>query len=94
MAWHRGYKRKTPTHTSTEVKDRWNARHYDQIQFRTGTGGREAIQAMAELRGKSMAEYLRGLVIADAHEAGKDDISAILGGGGNLLKFLADCCKN
>lgn len=76
------------THTSTEVKDRWNRDHYDQVHFRTGIGGREAIAAMAELRGMSIAEYLRHLVISDAAEAGKTEISAILGGGGGVLKSL------
>lgn len=70
------------TVTSCEVKDRWNRNHYDQILIRTGKGGREAIQIMAELRGKSVSEYLRGLVIEDAKRNGaNDDISAILGGG-------------
>jgi len=70
------------THTSCEVKDRYNRKNYDQILIRTGKGGREAIQIMAELRGKSVSEYLRGLVIEDAKRNGANgDISAILGGG-------------
>lgn len=70
------------TVTSSEVKDRWNRNHYDQILFRTGNGGRLAIDRMAEVRGMSRAEYLRHLVIEDAKKAGYGDISAILGGGG------------
>lgn len=78
------------TKTSCEVKDRWNREHYDSVQFRTGNGGREAIRAMAAYRGMSMAEYLRHLVIADAQNAGKGDISAILGGGGNVNEWLME----
>lgn len=70
------------TTTSTEVKDRWNREHYDKVTFRTGLGGSAAIRAMAEYHGMSMAEYLRHLVIADAIQAEKPEISAILGGGG------------
>lgn len=70
------------THTSSAVKDRWNRNHYDQITIRTAIGGREAIQAMADLRGLSMAAYIRHLVIADAEHLGKPGISGVLGGGG------------
>ena len=69
------------TFTSCEVKDRWNRNHYDKITFRTGKGGAQAIKAMAEWHGLSMAEYLRHLVIADAQQSEKHEISAILGGG-------------
>ena len=76
------------THTSCEVKDRYNRKNYDQILIRTGKGGREAIQIMAELRGKSVSEYLRGLVIEDAKRNGANgDISAILGGGGDIKEL-------
>lgn len=78
------------TTTSSEVKDRWNREHYDQIMFRTGNGGRAAIQAMAAYHGLSVSEYLRHLVIADAQQAEKPEISAILGGGGDLTSFIAD----
>lgn len=67
--------------TSYECKDRWNREHYDQIAFRTGIGGKEAVKHMAAQRGMSVAEYLRHLVIADAQNLGKYEISAILGGG-------------
>ena len=73
------------TTTSTEVKDRWNRNHYDQILIRTAKGGREAIQVIAAANGKSVSEYIRGLIIADAardRKLANVDISAILGGGG------------
>lgn len=89
--WDPNYKRKSKTYTSNEVKDRWNREHYDKVTFRTGNGGRAAIQAMAAYHGMSMAEYLRHLVIADAERAEKPEISAILGGGGDLNGFIAAC---
>lgn len=79
------------TYTSSEVKDRWNREHYEQVLFRVGIGGKAAIKAVAELRGCSVAEYIRGLIIADAKNLGNGDISAILGGGGELTEFLKDC---
>lgn len=79
--WNPNYKRKSKTYTSSEVKDRYNRKHYEQVGFRVGIGGKEAIKVMADLRGMSLAEYIRHLVIADAQSAGKGDISALLGGG-------------
>lgn len=79
------------TVTSCEVKDRWNREHYDQIQFRTGNGGREAIQTMAAMHGLSVAAYIRHLVIEDAKATGNGDISAILGGGGELKQWVEAC---
>lgn len=83
--WNPNYKRKSKTYTSPEVKDRWNRKHYDQITIRCGIGGRKLIQDAAAAHGMSMAEYLRHLVIADNPE--NADISAILGGGGNLIGY-------
>ena len=70
------------THTSCTVKDRYNRKHYEQIILRTACGGREAIQKQAQLRGLSVAAYLRHLIIIDGEKLGNDGISAILGGGG------------
>lgn len=84
------------TVTSCEVKDRWNRNHYDQVLIRTAKGGREAIRVLAAAKGKSVSEYIRGLIIADAarDERFKNaDISAFLGGGGvtniNALRAAA-----
>lgn len=85
------------TKTSSEVKDRYNRKHYEQLTIRTAHGGRAAIQELAELHGMSMTQYIRHLVIADGQKLGKDDISAILGGGGagaeKYCGFLADTCR-
>lgn len=89
------------THTSSEVKDRYNRKHYEQIIVRTANGGRQAIQELAELHGLSVTAYIRHLVIADGERCGKRDISAILGGGGQeqtstveILPQLSESCTN
>lgn len=69
--------------TSSQVKARYNRKAYDQISFRAGKGSLQAVHDMAELRGLSVAAYIKHLIIADAESAGKGDISRILGGGGN-----------
>ncbi len=85
------------TKTSSEVKDRYNRKHYEQLTIRTAHGGRAAIQELAALHGMSMTQYIRHLVIADGQKCGKADISAILGGGGRGAElycgFLADTCR-
>lgn len=81
------------TKTSCEVKDRWNRSHYDQIAFRCGIGGKAAVNALAQKRGMSTAEYLRHLIIRDAlKDAPDSDIQAILGGGGGTksLEILGE----
>lgn len=82
--WNPAYKRISKTVTKPEVKDRYNRKHYDQIAFRAGKGSLEAVKLMAELRGMSVAAYMRHLIIKDCNEAGKAELSAILGGGGGL----------
>ena len=93
MSWNPNYIRKSKTTTSSEVKDRYNAKAYDQIIFRCGKGGREAIKAIAATRGMSLAEYLRHLIIEDCKNHGNDGISPILGGGGELGRFLSSIIK-
>ena len=44
--------------TSSVVKDRYNAKAYDQIQFRVKKGRKEVIQAHAENQGESMAAFI------------------------------------
>ncbi len=44
--------------TSSTVKDRYNAKAYDQIQFRVKKGQREVIQAHADSQGESMAAFI------------------------------------
>lgn len=75
------------TYTSSEVKSRYNRKHYDQITFRCGKGGLQAVKALADSTGMSLAAYLRHLIIADAEKHGNHDISAILGGE-DITEFL------
>lgn len=70
--------------TSSQVKARYNRKNYDQISFRAGKGALQAVHDMAELRGMTVAGYLKHLIIADAESAGNGEISRILGGGGEL----------
>lgn len=87
--WNPNYKRKSKTYTSSQVKVRYNRSHYDSITFRAGKGSNEAINQLAELRGMSKAEYIRHLIIADAKSLEKPELSAIVGGGGNLIALAA-----
>lgn len=77
------------THTSWEVKERYNRRHYEQVIVRTAQGGRAAIQELAAMHGLSVSAYIRHLVIADAIAHGKPDISGIIGGGGRGAEYFS-----
>ena len=59
--------------TSSTVKDRYNAKAYDQIQFRVKKGQREVIQAHADSQGESMAAFItpaiRGTMERDAQKS-------------------------
>lgn len=86
------------TYTSSEVKDRWNREHYEQVIFRVSIGGKDVLRRLAEEAGLSVAAYIKHLVIKDAQERGNGDISAIIGGGGNLIgyegyKQLLEACE-
>jgi hypothetical protein len=83
--WNPNYIRKSKTKTSSQVKARYNRKNYDQITIRAGKGSLQAVHLMAELRGMSVAAYIRHLIIKDCEEAAKPELSAILGGGGDLI---------
>lgn len=78
------------THTSSAVKDRYNRKHYEQVNFRVAQGGRAALQELAELHGLSVNAYVRHLIIADGKKLGKPEISAILGGGVKEQSSIAE----
>lgn len=46
------------TRTSSEVKDRYNAKVYDEIKVRVPKGQKEAIQAHAETHGESVNGFI------------------------------------
>ena len=76
-------KRNKPMHrttTSAEVKNRWNAAHYDRIVITVPAGARDEIKAAAAAHGLSVAAYIRMLVIHDT--AKNPDSTRILRGGG------------
>ena len=72
------------THTSCEVKDRWNRKHYDRMAVIIPKGSRDEINAAARARGMSTSAYIRALLIRDMQANG--DISTNLAGGG-----VAEC---
>lgn len=51
--------------TSTTVKNRYNAKAYDQIPLRVKKGVKEVIQARAEKLGKSVNGYIVELIEED-----------------------------
>lgn len=67
------------TYTSAEVKNRWNAQHYDRIVINVPQGGRDELQAMAAAAGMTVSAYVRALVIRDAAARG-EQLPAIGGG--------------
>lgn len=71
---------KRKTFTSTEVKNRWNAKTYDDIKVRVYKGGRDVLHAIAEEKGYSLNAYIQHLIIADNPEY--PDLSGVIGGGG------------
>ncbi len=44
--------------TSSTVKDKWNAKTYDEIKVRVSKGQKEAIQAHAEAKGESLNGFI------------------------------------
>ena len=53
--------------TSSAVKDRWNAKNYDEIKLRVSKGQKEVIQSHAEAQGESVNGFV-GRAIAEAME--------------------------
>ena len=54
--------------TSTEVKNRWNAKAYDQLLIRVKKGDKEIIKAFAEQNGESLNGYIVRLIEEDMQE--------------------------
>lgn len=57
-----GKTRKTKTYTSTEVKKRWNDKHYDSISLRLPKGSKELIKAKANEQGLSINAFIIGII--------------------------------
>lgn len=68
-------------YTSTEVKARYNEKHYDQMSIVVPKGSRELIKEHANSMGLSVSEYIRHLIAADA----PDCLVCDLGGGGGYI---------
>jgi len=50
--------KKRKTHTSSAVKDRYNAKAYDEIKIRVKKGEKDIIKADAQRLGKSVNKYI------------------------------------
>lgn len=77
-------KEKRKTHTSTEVKRRWNAKHYDHMSVDVPKGAGELIRQLASKSGMSVAAYIRHLIREDALRHNENALVALLGGGGSI----------
>ena len=55
--------------TSTAVKNRYNAKAYDQIPLRVKKGEKEIIQKRAEKLGKSVNSYITDLIAEDLNNS-------------------------
>lgn len=75
-------KKKRKTYTSPEVKNRWNAKHYDKLTVICKKGGAEAIKSLAKEKGMSMSGYIVWLIRQDALKSAREDVAEVLGGGG------------
>ena len=54
--------------TSTEVKNRYNRKAYDQLLVRVKKGDKEIIKAFAEQNGESLNKYVNRLIEEDMHK--------------------------
>lgn len=75
------------TYTSPEVKNRWNAEHYDRIVISVPKGARAEVQQRAAAQGQSVAAYIRALILRDCAENGAN--TPLLGGGGVAERWEA-----
>lgn len=82
------------THTSTEVKDRYNRKAYDSLILRTRKGGRMIVQAYATAKGYSVNGYIQHLIIADMRADGIQNAEELIGGKGSGADFVAELMKN
>lgn len=62
--------------TSSAVKDRYNAKAYDEMKVRVVKGNKERIQAHAEAQGESLNAFISRAII----ETIQRDAAAIQGG--------------
>ena len=85
--------KKRKTYTSPEVKNRWNAAHYDRVQLNLPKGGAAELKALAAAQGLTVSAYIRKLIIHDSAE-NPESTQSIRGGGyeENWIKALERMC--
>lgn len=70
------------SYTSTEVKARWNAAHYDRLSIVLPKGSNELLKQYANEQGMSVSEYIRHLIAQDAPQCLTYPMDG--GGGANI----------
>ena len=63
--------------TSSAVKNRYNAKAYDQLPIRVPKGMREVYKACAEARGKSLNAFVVDLIDADMERNASPELIAL-----------------
>ena len=63
--------------TSYAVKNRWNAKAYDNISVRLPKGSGEEVKALAESRGMSQAQLIRMALLAYCTEEERTKLVAL-----------------
>lgn len=66
--------------TSTEVKNRWNAQHYDRTVINLPKGGADELRTIAAAKGMTVSGYIRHLIISDNRES--PELTETIRGGG------------
>jgi len=66
-------------YTSSEVKNRWNKKHYDVISSRLPKGCREEINLLARNHGMSTAQFIRWAILQAVSEAEREQCPHLTG---------------
>lgn len=65
--------------TSSQVKARWNAAHYDCVNVRLPKGSKKEIQAAAKKRGISMTQLIRQAILHYVSADERDQMPVLTG---------------
>lgn len=66
-------------YTSSEVKNRWNRKHYDVISTRLPIGARKEINSLARLHGMSTAQFIRWAILQAVSDAEREQCPILSG---------------
>lgn len=65
------------TKTSSKVKDRYNAKAYDEIKVRVSKGSKEVIQDYAESQGQSVNGFINAAIDEKMGKASQQPVEAL-----------------